>query len=462
MKTSLPQLSLRSRLLLLVLLAVAPAFGLIVFSTWGERSAADTTARSQTQQVALIVAAEQNRLIEQGRLLLTMLSSVPVVRDADMLPRCSETLARIRQQNPIYGNIGVVDAAGTVICSALPFKPGVNTADRPWFSRAVASRAFAVGDYLIGRLSGRPSLTLGLPVVDDGGRLQGVVFAAIDLSWLQALLEKLPLPAGTAVAVVDASGTILARHPDPQHAWTGQPAPEKNELATLIGPDCRGFAEFRGLDNVLRLNAIEPLQHVDGKCVYVRVGVPRSEIYRPIEQRLWRHLAAMALVTLLAFAAAWFGSELLILRPVRVLGRAAERLGSGDLSTRTGLPHDQEELGQLARGFDEMAAGIEERENRLVETDRALQRTNRALTVLSASNRAMLRTRDEPSLLEEMCRIVVERGAYPMAWVGYLDEGDSKAIRPVAHHGVDIGQIDPRCLSWDETVGGVTASGKAI
>lgn len=72
-----PQLSLRARLLLLVSMAVAPAFGLVVFSTWEDRVAADTEAQRQTRQLALIVAAEHARLIEQGRQLLITLSSLP-------------------------------------------------------------------------------------------------------------------------------------------------------------------------------------------------------------------------------------------------------------------------------------------------------------------------------------------------------------------------------------------------
>jgi len=460
-KTRNLRFGLRGRLLLLVLLAIAPAYGLMVFSAREEQGVATAEAQRQTRQVAVIVAEEQNRLIHETQQLLATVTSLPVVRDADMLPRCSDTVARIRQQNPMYGNIGMVDAAGNVLCSALPFKPGLNVADRPWFRRALAERGFVIGDYLIGRVSGLPSLTLSLPVMDAQGQVQMVVFAAIDLAWVQTLAAKLPLPAGTVVAVVDSNGTILARHPVSPRAAIGQPAPERNELASVIGKDCRGYAEIRGDDIVLRLNAVEPLRQFDGKCVYVRVGVPKEEIFRPIEERSRRNLAVMALITLLAFAAAWFGSEFLVLRRVRVLTRAAEQFGRGDLTARTSLPHNQEELGQLARSFDEMAAGIEERETRIAEADRVLQRANRALNVISASNRAMLRTRDEQSLLDAMCRIVAERGGYAMAWVGYLEHDDSRALRPVAHYGVDLARLDPRCLSWDEKVSGIAPAGIA-
>jgi PAS domain S-box-containing protein len=56
------------------------------------------------------------------------------------------------------------------------------------------------------------------------------------------------------------------------------------------------------------------------------------------------------------------GSSLLIVRPVKALVGASTRLASGDLSTRTGLRHGKDELGQLTRTFDHMAQALEQRE----------------------------------------------------------------------------------------------------
>ena len=50
------------------------------------------------------------------------------------------------------------------------------------------------------------------------------------------------------------------------------------------------------------------------------------------------------------------------MRPVKALVRASARLATGDLSTRTGLRHGKDELGQLTRTFDQMAQALEQRE----------------------------------------------------------------------------------------------------
>ncbi len=54
------------------------------------------------------------------------------------------------------------------------------------------------------------------------------------------------------------------------------------------------------------------------------------------------------IVGMLALIAAWYGGEHFILRQVRALMRAVQRLASGDLQARSGLKEAEGEIGQLA------------------------------------------------------------------------------------------------------------------
>lgn len=455
-------IGLRSRLLLLVLLSSLPAFGLIVYSAMEGRVAAVTEARQKTEGLAALVAEKENRLINETRQMLVILSNVPAMIVPELLSRCDGFLRSLRQQNPLYANIGMVDAEGNLLCSALPFDAPINFADRPWFRRAVAAKAFAVGDLLVGRLSKVPSLGMGYPVYGEDGRLQKVLYATLELVGLQEMAKKLQLPPGAVVAVVDANGILLARHPDPAHEWTGKPAPEREAVGDMLAADCRGFAEFPGQDGVMRLNSIEPLQWIDGKCMYVRVGVPKDEVYEPVETRTRRDILALLIMTTLLLAIAWFGSHWLVLRRMYALTDAALRLGEGDLSTRTGLPSSGDEIGQLAQIFDQTAVRLQDREARLLETDRALSHANRALIVLSTGNRVMLRAADEQSLLDTMCNMIVEKGGYRMTWVGFACHDAEKSIQPVAHAGSDRDYVDHLKLSWGEDIQRHGACGTAI
>jgi signal transduction histidine kinase/CheY-like chemotaxis protein/HAMP domain-containing protein len=453
-------LSLRGGLLLSITLALTPVIALILYTNLEERSRAELEAERQTHQSARALVLEHQRILAHARQILADLASLREIRAVKPSAACDESLARVRQHNPNYGNIIVVDPQGDLQCSSLPNKRSLNYADRAWFRRVVRSRRFSVGDYMIGKIYGLPSLGLGQPIYSKTGRLTGVLAAALDVKWLKQMSENLPLPANSVMELVDTTGKVLIRVPDPEGQWSGRQAPEAGLLARAGFADCRGFTQVLGQDGILRLSAIEPLHHMNGKCAYLRVGLSTQQLYGPIDQRLWRYMAVIALSGILIFIAAWIGGDRLILHRFRKLTSAARRLGQGDISARTELPPKQDELGQLAATFDHMASEIETREELINRTDRALKRANRALTVLSAGNRAMLHATDEQSLLEEICRIVVEQGGYPIAWVGYIEEGQQ--IRPVARFGVEIGALDPRCLTFDAALSPDATPGMAV
>jgi len=99
---------------------------------------------------------------------------------------------------------------------------------------------------------------------------------------------------------------------------------------------------------------------------------------------------------------------------------------------------------------------------RATESPGDLQRINRVLRTLRAGHRALLRADDEPALLGEMCRVIVEEGGYVMAWIGYAENDSARTIRPVAHAGVDAGRLSTRAFSWAADETGQGASGTAI
>ena len=60
----------------------------------------------------------------------------------------------------------------------------VKVADRLWFQQALQTRAFFVGEPVMGRVSGKYSLNMSYPILDDAGRFQGVVASAwIWIGW---------------------------------------------------------------------------------------------------------------------------------------------------------------------------------------------------------------------------------------------------------------------------------------
>jgi signal transduction histidine kinase len=366
--------SLRIRLLLLVLLAVIPALALTLYTNLEERQLRKALVQEHAMRLSRLVSADHERLVEDTRRLLVALARLPAVRDRN-LAACNALLGDLLAKRSSYSNLGVIGADGDVICSALPMTGQVYAGDRVYFRRAIETRDFAIGEYQIGRITGKASLVFGYPVLDDAGHVRAVIFAALDLAWLNELASQAGLPPGSMLTVIDRKGTILSRYPD-DDKWVGKLMPEPLVLNAILTQQGNGTIDAPGADGIARLFSFAPFggaaQNVDA---YVSVGIPAAVAFAGVNRILARHLAMLGLVAGLALAAAWVGGNLFILRQIQALVGATKRVAAGELGVRTGLPHGQGELGQLAGAFDQMAESLDlAHEQRLQEEE--LRRKN--------------------------------------------------------------------------------------
>ncbi|MFL6648423.1 MAG: hypothetical protein ACJ8KO_10730, partial [Sulfurifustaceae bacterium] len=194
---------LRARLLLLVLFAIVPAFAASTYSAILERQEAASDAAREATNLVQLAAREQRRLLASTRQLLVSLSKLPEVREGRDGRACHRTFAEVLKPFPYYRNIGVALRDGTVICRSHPSTAKVNIADRSYFVRAIESRDFGVGDYQIGRTTGLNSVNFGQAVVDARGEVRRVVFAALDLDWLNQLIATNEQPANSVLMAID-------------------------------------------------------------------------------------------------------------------------------------------------------------------------------------------------------------------------------------------------------------------
>jgi len=79
-----------------------------------------------------------------------------------------------------------------------------------------------------------------------------------------------------------------------------------------------------------------------------------------------------------------------------------------------------------------------------------LQRTERALKTISACNGVLVRATSEERLLCEICEVIVEKGGYLMAWVGFAEFNGPKSIRIAARAGRDEDYLAKIKVNWDE------------
>ena len=411
---------------------LVPCLALLLYTTADERTNAIANVHADAMRVIRIASSNQAAQIEAARQLLTALARMPQLRAADR-SQCSRFLAELLAAYPLYLNFTVAEPDGTVTCSARPLPPGTITAgDRPYFKRAYETREFAIGEYQVGRITKLPAINYAYPLLNDAGEVSGVAIAVQSLAWLTAALSDLKLPDGARLIVVDRNGTILARMPD-IYDPIGVRADEPHVLEEFAAQRDGGVFKVSDADGDARLWAHAPL--LADASLRVALGVPEAVALTDVNRRLARNLTALGIVTLVALCAAWFGSKVFILRPVRTLVAATAKLASGKLDTRVPLQSVRGELGNLAGAFNTMAATLERRDREL----RIAEECRRSAEVELAVGRAHMdiaRQIQRAMLPEDPLRadgVVLAGRCIPAADVG----GDYFGYFPRGRAGID-------------------------
>ncbi|MEW5734746.1 MAG: PAS domain S-box protein [Thermodesulfobacteriota bacterium] len=376
--------SIRLQVVFLVLVAMLPAALLLYHQAKLERAQAVSKAESQAVHIARLIQSEGERLIEGTRQLLTGLSRMPCLENRDY-EQCSQVFAKVIRDFPQYANIGMTDASGMAIASAISLQGPMSLSDRTWFRRAKEEKRFAVGEFQVSRVANKPTINLALPVYEKSGELLAVLVAALDLEALNPAIARFPIPEGSTVTLLDYSGAILSRFPA-NPSLLGRRLESKNYYNHFIRHPPGTLFQDRGTDGVWRYYVTARLLYEPGQSgLFLCVGLPEKGIFDEADALFFRSL----LTTGLAFAAilvlAWALSGLFFTRKIRQLVSAARRFGSGDTDARSGIGHTSDEIGELARSFDEMAEALS---RHIVEADTANKQISFQKTLLQCQSEA--------------------------------------------------------------------------
>lgn len=409
---------LRARLILLVLLAVIPALLLIFYTASEQRRLATLDAQSDVVWLTRLVAADQERLINDTRQLLLTLTHLSEVRRRDTTS-CSNFFSSLLAEYPQYANLGAVSPEGIIFCSAIRGGLGANVSNRQFFQRASQEGKFVVGEYHVDTLTGTPAVYFAYPLVVDDGDPISVVFATLNLDWLNQVVAESQLREGATLILIDQGGTVLVHHPDPE-SWVGQNALESSLIETIFSRGS-GFATLPGLDGINRLYSFTPITSAVDPGFYVAIGISEGVAFAQAERTMARNLIGLGIVILMALVLAWIGGDLFVLQRVRSLIAATNRLAKGDLGARTGLPYGQGELSQLARAFDQMTEALEAREIERQRAEYEIRRHNRDLAALNTVTATVSSSLELPEVLEGLKRLLAEELNVPGGVIYFYD-----------------------------------------
>jgi signal transduction histidine kinase len=356
-----------------MLLALLPAFGLVLYENLEQRRIETEHVREGAIAVAQLAAANQENFTKNTRQMLATFTQFPLFLLGTNRAYCETHLSNLRKLSPDYLNFGLVETNGDIFCSAQPFDGKVNISDRSYFRQVLETKKFSAGVFQIGRLTGQQALNFGYPVVDEKGVLQRVLYASLKLSSLSSALARVPVPYSGSVTVLDRAGTVLARHPDGAK-FIGK-SPADDAVTKRILERKEQTFEMAGEDRIRRLHAVSPVE--DG--LVVSVSIPLSVAFAHANETLARNLTILGAVAILILVASKFYAQRAFLWPVNSLATAARRVAGGDLKARAGKIGGSAELVELGQAFDEMAERLQRRQSEITQANEQINRLNQTL-----------------------------------------------------------------------------------
>ncbi len=380
--------TLKTRLLILFLVAPLPSLGIAVYGAIQEYDTGVADAQRHAVQETKAGTAHFQRRIAETRSLLETLAATSAIH-AGQAGNCAVFLSRFLRSSRDYLNLGVIRPDGSPVCSAAPLQPAENYAHRLFFQRVLAGRAFAIGDYHAATATDKPAVTLAVPLLNRAGKVEAVVFATLDLMRANEVLIDELAREGGIFTLIDERGLVLARYPDPKNV-AGKFLPQASLLVAILAKNGEGTAETSGFEGAPRIHAFSTLATSQNQRVFLVTDLSREGPLLAARRIITWQVASLAVAVLLIVVIAWVGTSQFIFRPISILIDAAKQMRAGNLSSRTGIEHDHNEVSTLAGILDDMAESLELRENDRTYTIAVIKQLNSELENRVAERTAQL------------------------------------------------------------------------
>lgn len=335
---------IRGRLLFISLLALLPTVALGFYELSRQGALARLDVRAQIEQLANAGADHQEARLRGARELLVTLAHLPQITEGDPAA-CQRLLDEVSERYRQYQQISVHETDGRVRCSiGNPSEPTARL-EEAHLRAAIATREFALG-----RVAAHPDrMACAYPVVQANGTVDAVVSARLAFDGQAA--------AGASVALLDDDGDLVARGLDGGEALGSLASALQGGVSIAEGPGPDGGQRVYAFRR-LALGGASP-------GALLAVSQPREAVLALGRRRLQQELLTLGGVSVLLLLGVSLVAHRLVVRPVDQLLQSASRLGDGDRAARTGLAHGDDELGRLARAYDEMADTLERSDTQL-------------------------------------------------------------------------------------------------
>ncbi|WEF33606.1 ATP-binding protein [Pseudoduganella chitinolytica] len=364
---------IRTRLLLLILSILLPAFAIASVAVWyvyNEQRAAEVAGM---QEAARALALLADRDLQAREAVLATLASSPAMQRGDL--RAVYEHARQLAPGPDM-TIVVHDLAGRQLFNtrqSLGSPPAVGRSNLMALRQAAGPHGVVVSDLFYAPVGKRYDVALQIPVTVEG-QLRYYLSMGLAVERIMPLLGQHGVPENWVISLLDRRGTVIARTSDPAR-YVGR--------SVSAGLRARIAASPAGMHKGVRLDGTPTFAFFSRAPMSgwtVVMSVPAAEMRRPAVAAAAGLGLLVAIVLALAIVAARIYARGTA-APIERLRQAAERLGRDEpvVPFASGLAEADAVSAALADASTLIAGSKAHLEQRVAEAVAQAERAQRAL-----------------------------------------------------------------------------------
>lgn len=346
--------SLRSQLMLIVVLALAPlavaSIAQGVLHVRARQAAIDDVLR----QTATYATHNEQNIFSDTAHLLGALAARPGLRVDPSI--CNATLQTAIIGLPSVFNITYVNAQGKPVCSATGKFDISDYSKMEWWKRVPQRKAAGIPPVLYSNSAQRKVLPYLLPLRDASGAFAGALVAALDLRWVSQTSPYGRLPPYALMLMVDRDGTVLASNRDVP--------PGLNAAVAKAGVDHRQHTFYAQDEGRTRWRWTA--ERIEGSRRLIAFAMEEPMPFGISQVYLLGNILLPILMVILASIAMWLGTQRFVIRWTTYLKRVSAAYAQNHFALElTELEEAPDEFKLLGTEMKSMATSIRDRDRTL-------------------------------------------------------------------------------------------------
>ncbi|MFC2140659.1 cache domain-containing protein, partial [Candidatus Auribacterota bacterium] len=343
-------------ILFFLLVALFPFMGLSLLFYLQAKENISNIAKENLSNLSHQLGIEVEKTIFSAYTNIKSLAENPILKsDKTSIQEKLTEMKKVHNLYKVFEDITLVNLDGIVLTSTT-FDYRGDWKYKHWFKQALKGESIVSPVHPILRPF-RLIIAATTPILSEGDKITTVLAGRINMTKIWEITDRVKVGKSGFVFLTNKEGTLLAY-------------PHKDELRNPLKPErlrkemfkygsgTIEYATERSEGKICYYETLKGYQQYKGQGWRIGIIQDQKEAYSLIEELqvriFWVAIAGLIFILLLAILL-----TINIVRPVKILNRAADRIIGEDLTARVEVT-SKDELGNLSKSFNKMAETVEE------------------------------------------------------------------------------------------------------